>query len=162
MLVIFRRTVFLEFFLENECLCKPAVFLAKIQFNYANHFYNNGLSCYAVYSFQKYIQSFVSAFPIFQHYILRNAGRNRLQWCWWNMLVKKSMLVKNFLYVGEDRNLTHIGKSRKQNPKIGCVTERHFRKQNPRKFRKICFGCVTERHFWKQNPDKNPEYLVIS
>ena len=53
--------------------------------------------------------------------------------------------------------LTHIGKSRKQNPKIGCVTERHFRKQNPRKFRKICFGCVTERHFWKQNPDKNPE-----
>ena len=66
------------------------------------------------------------------------------QWCWWQ------------------RYLTHIGKSRKQNPKIGCVTERHFRKQNPRKFRKICFGCVTERHFWKQNPDKNPEYLVIS
>ena len=86
-------------FLENECLCKPAVFLAKIQFNYANHFYNNGLSCYAVYSFQKYIQSFVSAFPIFQHYILRNAGRNRLQWCWWNML------VKNFLNVGEDKRL---------------------------------------------------------
>ena len=59
-------------------------------------------------------------------------------------------------------SLTHIGKSWKQNPKIGCVTERHFRKQNPRKFRKICFGCVTERHFWKQNPDKNPDYLVIN
>ena len=37
--------------------------------------------------------------------------------------------------------LTYIGKCRKQDPKI---------------------GCVTERYFWKQNPDKNPEYLVIS
>ena len=27
--------------------------------------------------------------------------------------------------------ITHIGKSRKQNPKIGFFTERHFRKQNP-------------------------------
>ena len=58
--------------------------------------------------------------------------------------------------------LAPIGKSRKQNPKIGCVTERHLRKQNPKKFRKIFFGCVTERHFWKQNPNKNPEYLVIT
>jgi len=29
--------------------------------------------------------------------------------------------------------LTHIGKSWKQNPKIGFVFERHFRKQNPDK-----------------------------
>ena len=28
-------------------------------------------------------------------------------------------------------SLTHIGKSRKQNPKTGNVTERHLRKQNP-------------------------------
>ena len=63
----------------------------------------------------------------------------------------------------EVRLLTHIGKSRKQNPKIGCVTERHLRKQNPKKNSKnVFFGCVTERHLWKQNPDKNPECLVIS
>ena len=74
----------------------------------------------------------------------------------WEHNLKKN--YENFFY----DPLTHIGKSWKQNPKIGCVTERHFRKQNPRKFRKICFGCVTERHFWKQNPDKNPDYLVIN
>ena len=73
-----------------------------------------------------------------------------------------SSYMSSFLSLYSQYPLTHIGKSWKQNPKIGCLTERHFRKQNPRKFRKICFGCVTERHFWKQNPDKNPEYLVIS
>ena len=40
-------------------------------------------------------------------------------------------------------------------------TERHLRKQNPKKFQKFHFGDVTERHLWKQNPDKNTEYLVI-
>ena len=54
-------------------------------------------------------------------------------------------------------NLTPIGKSRKQNPKIGCVTERHLWKQNQDKNPEylvisLIFGCLTERHLRKQNP----------
>ena len=45
---------------------------------------------------------------------------------------------RKFRYLISDQkcllHLTHIGKSRKQNPKIGCVTERHLRKQNPIQF----------------------------
>ena len=41
--------------------------------------------------------------------------------------------VKRFIWTTVEVlfRLTHIGKSRKQNPKIGFFTERHFRKQNP-------------------------------
>ena len=47
--------------------------------------------------------------------------------------------------------LIPTGKSQKQNPKIGFVTERHLWKQNPDNnleylVKSLIFGCVTERH----------------
>ena len=49
----------------------------------------------------------------------------------WFLIRVTPSSVKGTRYRSKYRLLTHIGKSRKQNPKIGCVIERHFRKQNP-------------------------------
>ena len=55
----------------------------------------------------------------------------------------------------------HIGKLRKQNPKLGNSPSVIYGNKIQRNFQKFHFGNVTERHLRKQNPDKNTEYLVI-
>ena len=49
--------------------------------------------------------------------------------------------------------LTHIGKSRKQNPKIRTVTECHLRKQNPKKFRKSWTLTLNILILWRHTSD---------
>ena len=56
--------------------------------------------------------------------------------------------------------LTLIGKSRKQNPKIG-ISPSVSSKQNPEKLQKLYFGNVTARDLRKRNPDKKSRFLFL-